>query len=150
MCVSYIEKKSWKNLKRREKRLTSFLWDKERWIASHSFYFEKDFFKDRLCIQKIIKKALLCHCFSNMENVLHVFFFFFIISVIQILISFLFSFGKFTLRPLGNFVVSTFVAQPLYIEPSAYLSVLDVSDCRPTRAILFTNEHSPSSDALKR
>lgn len=142
--ICYLRKEFW--------RLISFLWDKERWIAPHiPFASKKISLKTDLCIaiQKIIKKASLCDCFSNMENVLHVSFFF-IISVIQILILFLFSFGKFTLRPLGNFVVSTFVAQPLYIEPSAYLSVLDVTDCGPTRAILFTIEHSPSSDALRR
>lgn len=46
-------------------------------------------------------------------------------------------FGKFIPRPLGNFVVATFV-ESLYIEPSTCLSFLDVIDCGPPRAMLFT------------
>lgn len=48
-------------------------------------------------------------------------------------------FGKFVFRPLGNFVVSTFVAQPLS-HRTVYmpLSLLDVINCGLTRAILFT------------
>jgi len=45
--------------------------------------------------------------------------------------------GNPLLPPLGNFVVSCFVIQPLYIEPSIYPLVLDVIDCGSPRAILF-------------
>lgn len=92
--------------KRLEKRLTSILWN-EWWITSHFLSLRKRFLQKYNHLKTDLKSFII-----DTASVTWRIRFSSYLCVMNIdLISLFSSFGKFTpLRPLGNFVVSTFVA----------------------------------------